>query len=319
MSFQNFNALDTKLAELFQNQQYADALALVQSEGSNFPQERPWVDYWRMCAAARLGNNQLVFRIAEQFLADGFWYGDLIWRTTPSFQSLQGNPDFERIVAAHRGSEELDNPTSQPLLHLYLPENYSSASPLLVALHGNETTALQNFPFWQGAISKGWILAMPQSDQAAYKGAYVWNDLDKAFANIQAHYARLQQQLAFNSQHVILASYSLGGLVAIQMALEGTLDVYGFLAIAPVVPFQGEAEKLDALLLQTRKRGLRGYFILGAQDDVIPADGVRAFAEKLQSAGIVCGLEVVPEATHSYSPNYDIALIRALGFLSLPA
>ena len=93
----------------------------------------------------------------------------------------------------------------------------------------------------------------------------------------------------------------------------------GFLAIAPVVPFQGEAAKLDALLLQTRKRGLRGYFILGAQDDVIPADGARTFAEKLQSAGIVCGLEVVPEAAHTYSPNYDIALIRALDFLSLPA
>jgi hypothetical protein len=35
--------------------------------------------------------------------------------------------------------------------------------------------------------------------------------------------------------------------------------------------------------------------------------------------GIVCELEVVPEATHTYSPNYDIALIQALSFLSLPA
>ena len=128
---------------------------------------------------------------------------------------------------------------------------------------------------------------MPQSDQAAYKGAYVWNDLEKAFTNLQAHFARLQQQIAINSQHVILAAYSLGSLVAIQMALEGTIDVCGFLAIAPVIPFQGDEEKLDALLLRAGKRGLRGYFILGAQDDIIPADGVRTFAEKLQSAGIL--------------------------------
>lgn len=160
---------------------------------------------------------------------------------------------------------------------------------------------------------------MPQSDQAAYKGAYVWNDLDKAFANIQAHYVRLQQQIPFDSRHVVLAAYSLGALVAIQLALEGTLDVCAFLAIAPVIPFQGEAEKLEALLLPARKRGLRGYFILGAQDDIIPADGVRTFAEKLLSAGIVCGLEVIPEAAHTYSPNYETAVIHALAFLSPPA
>jgi len=272
-----------------------------------------------MCAAARLGNHPLVYQIAEQFLADGFWYGDLIWRTTPSFQSLQGDPGFEQIVAAHRAAEELDTPTSQPVLHLHMPGNHSNASPLLVALHGNETTARHDFPFWQGTPLQGWILAMPQSDQAAFKGTYVWNDLDKAFANIQAHTARVRQQIAFDPHRVVLAAYSLGGLVAIQMALEAKLDVCGFLAIAPVIPFQGEEEKLDALLPSARARGLRGYFILGAQDDVIPADGVRTFAEKLQSAGIVCRLEVVPEATHAYSPNYEIAVKHALAFLSLPA
>lgn len=315
MSFQNFNALDAKLTELFQNKQYADALALVQAEGSNFPQERAWVDYWQMCAAARLGNLPLVIQIAEQFLSDGLWYGDLIWRTTPSFQPFQGNPDFERIVAASRAAEELDAPTDQPVLHLYLPEDHSGASPLLVALHGNETTALQMQPFWQRATSKGWILALPQSNQAAYKGAYVWNDPDKAFANVQAHFARLQQQIAFDSRRVVLAAYSLGGFIATQMALEGTLDVCGFLAIAPVIPFQDEPEKLAALLEPARKRGLRGYFILGARDDVIPAQGVQALAEKLRSAGIACGLEVIPDASHDYSPAYDAALIRALDFL----
>ena len=314
MPFQSFYALDARLAELFQNKQYADALALVQSEGANFPEDRPWVDYWRMCAAARLENAPLVFQIAEQFLADGLWYGDLIWRTTPSFQSLQGNPDFERIVAASRAAQELDSPTDKPVLHIHLPENHSRTSPLLVALHGNETTAAQTLPFWRGAVSKGWVLALPQSSQAAYKGAYVWNDLEKAFASVQAHFTRLQQQIAFDPLRVVLAAHSLGSLVAIQMALEGTLDVCGFLAIAPVIPFQEEPEKLEALLNPACERGLRGYFILGGQDDVICADGVRALAQSLQFAGIPCELEIVSDAAHGYSPAYEAAVIRALAF-----
>lgn len=316
MSLQSFSALEAQLVELFQNKQYAAALTLIEGEGASFPQERVWVDYWRMCAAARLGKTPLVIQIAEQRLADGLWYGDLIWRTTPSFQSLQGNPDFERIVAASRAAEELDTPTDKPVLHIHLPENHSNTSPLLFALHGNETTASHTLPFWQVAVSKGWVLALPQSNQSAYNGAYVWNDLNRAFANIQAHFTRLQQQIAFDPRCVVLAAHSLGGLVAIQMALEKTLNVCGFLAIAPVLPFQEEPEKLEALLDSAHERGLRGYFILGAQDDIISVGGVRAFAERLQSAGIACELEIVPDAAHGYSPTYNAAVIHALAFLN---
>jgi hypothetical protein len=34
-----------------------------------------------MCAAARVKNHPLVFQIAAQALAEGLWYGEMMWRT----------------------------------------------------------------------------------------------------------------------------------------------------------------------------------------------------------------------------------------------
>ena len=316
MIFENFGALEAHLSQLFQNKHYAQALDLVTREGLKFPAERVWVDYWRMCAAARLQNNGLVFQIAEAALEDGLWYGEMLWRTTPSFAPLQGDSDFERIVSASRAAQEADAPAGRPALLVHLPENHADNSPLLVALHGNETSAAQTFSFWNEAVSQGWVLALPQSDQVLYKGGYVWNDVDTAFDNIQAHFNQLSGQIAFDRERVVIAGHSLGSWVAIQMALSGALKVRGFIAIGPVIPYQDEPEKLEAILSQLYDRDLCAYLIVGEKDELISSERSQAFCEVLGSTGILCQLEIVPDATHDCSPAYDAPLRRALAFMN---
>jgi dienelactone hydrolase len=315
MSFPTFDSLNEQLTQFFQNKQYAEALDLITREGPRFPADRMMADYWRMCAAARVGNYLLVYQVAEQSIADGLWYGEMMWRQTPSFQPIQGNPDFERLVATSRAMEEQDTSTAKPIMLIHLPENHSPASPLLIALHGNMLTAAHTLPFWQPAVSQGWALAVPQSTQTMYKGAYAWNDLEASQACIQANFAQLQGQIAFDPKRVVLAGHSMGGLVTIQMALTGSLNVRGFVANGPAVPFLDSPGQLDALLPSARERGLRCYFIVGEKDSDISLDDVHSLAGKLESAGIPCKLETVPGATHDYSPGYDSALPRALAFV----
>jgi pimeloyl-ACP methyl ester carboxylesterase len=316
MAFPTFNTLTDQLGQLFQNKHYAEALDLITREGPRFPEDRLWADYWRMCAAARVENRSLVYQIAEQSLANGLWYGKVMWRQTPSFLPLQGDPDFERLVTASHAAEEQDTPSTAPVLLTRLPENYSPTSPLLIALHGNQSTAANTLPFWQAAVAQGWALALPQSTQAMFKGAYAWDDLEIAQAGVQTHFTQLQQQIAFDSTRVILAGHSMGGLVAIQIALTGALNVRGFVANGPAIPFMDTPEVLEALLAPARERGLRGSFIVGAQDEDILVDEIHALAAKLQSADIACNLEIVPATTHAYAPAYDAALLRALTFVA---
>jgi pimeloyl-ACP methyl ester carboxylesterase len=121
--------------------------------------------------------------------------------------------------------------------------------------------------------------------------------------------------IAFDPSRVVLAGHSMGGLVAIQLTLMGAPNVRGFVAIGPAVPFLDAPEELEAVLIPARQRGVRGYFTVGAKDNAIFADKIHALSEKLQSAGIVCELETIPDATHDYSPAYDAALLRALVFM----
>ncbi|MCX6059440.1 MAG: alpha/beta hydrolase [Chloroflexi bacterium] len=316
MSFPTYSALNEQIIEHFQNKEYQQALELIISEGSQFPTERIMVDYWTMCSAARLENRALVYQVAEKFHADGLWYGEVMWRQTPSFQKLQGDPDFERIVVVSQKAMKSDPSSSESVLLKYFPKDHSPNSPLLIALHGNQSLASDTVPFWKPAVSKGYVLAVPQSTQAMFKDAFAWDDLDKSFADVNASYIKLKEELPFNENHIVLAGHSMGGLIAIQIALTGLINVRGFIANGPALPFMDAEDELESLLPPARERGLRGFFIIGENDTDIFQDEVRALAEKLKSAGIACELETVPGATHDYSPVYDAALLRALAFIS---
>ncbi|MBI2331747.1 MAG: dienelactone hydrolase family protein [Chloroflexi bacterium] len=120
----------------------------------------------------------------------------------------------------------------------------------------------------------------------------------------------------FDSKRVTLAGHSMGGLVAIQMALTGELPVCGLIANGPALPFEDTPDELDKALVSAKERGLRAYFIMGDKDVDIEPDAIRAFVEKMKSAGVPCELEIVPGATHDYDPNYDAALVHALKFVN---
>lgn len=315
MTFKDFESLESELNRLLQEDQVAEALELVTRQGPNFPADRIWVDYWRMYTAASLGKVQLVLKVAEQSLADGLWYGESMWRGLPSFEDIRSHPGYERVAADSRAAEMRDAPNDARTLITRLPQDHSGASPLLVALHGNNQMASQTLPFWRAAVSKGWALALPQSTQALYKGAYGWNDFDTAHSDVKTQLSNLSQDLDYDPNRVTLAGHSMGGLVAVKMALMGSANVRGFVALGPAVPFLDAPEELETLLEPARQRGVRGYFILGEKDTAIFADKIHTLSEKLKDAGIACELETVPGASHDDSSAYETALLRALDFV----
>lgn len=316
MPHATFNSLTEQLVQHFQDQRYAEALELILAEGNNFPEDRMMADYWKMVSAARLGNNDLVYEVARQSLAEGLWYGEFLWRQSPSFAPLQGDPEFEQIVAASHEVELRDMPSGEPIVITKFPSNHSAKSPLLIALHGNQSTAERTLPFWEPAVMDRWVTVIPQSSQVIFKGAFVWDDLEKSKAYLSSQYEALAKSAAFDSRRVVIAGHSMGGLVAIQIALEGLIPVHGFVVNGPAVPYLDEPEELDKFLIPARDRGLRAYFIVGERDNAINAPEIKNLVEKLIEAGIACEIEMVPNATHDHTPAYDAALRRGLAFVN---
>lgn len=315
MPYTTFNQLTEQLVQHFQNQRYAEALELIMTEGGNFPEDRMMADYWKMVSAARVENRKLVYEVARKSLADGLWYGEVLWRQSPSYAPLQGDPEFEKIVADSLEAQSRDKPSTEPIVIIKTPLNHSAKSPLLIALHGNQSTAKGTLPFWESAVLDGWVTVLPQSNQTVFKGAFAWDDLEKSKAYIVRQYDALVKNTAFDEKQVVIAGHSMGGLIAIQTALEGLIPIRGFVVNGPGVPYLDEPEELDKLLISTRQRGLCGYFILGQQDDVINIPEVESLAEKMKAAGIPCQVEVIANSTHDHNPAYDPALRRGLAFV----
>ena len=316
MKISTFGELNQKMAGHFQAGEFQKALELIEREGGNFPDDRPLADYWTMCAAARVGNKSRVVEVAEKFFQDGFWYGEAMWRMTPSFKPMQGDVDFERLVARSLNIQSLDPGLAKSALLEFVPKNQPKDFPLLIALHGNQQSAKKTLPFWSPAIGTGFALLVPQSEQAMFKDAYIWGDLDTSFRQVKDIFIAVEKRLQFDASKVVLAGHSMGGLIAIQMAMTGGLPVKGFIANGPALPFEDAPEELEKAIAYSREQGLRGYFIVGEKDIDIEQDAIRVYFEKMKLAGVTCELEIVPGATHDYNPDYDAALIRGLTFVN---
>lgn len=312
MSSLTLAEITTQIGQHFQNREYAQALELARREAPRFPKDKPFLDYYAMCATARLGEPARVYEMLETALKAGVWYGEVLLRQSPSFQPLQGQPEFERLVAVSLEAQRQEAAGGSGLL-TRKPDNQSAASPLLLALHGNTSTAEATLPFWQAAVAQGWLLAVPQSSYAMYTGARMWNDHDSAVADIQPHVDSLRGQ--FDPAHVVVAGHSMGGEIAIGLTLRGTVRTRGFVTIGPGGPLTDEPEQWQPLIEPARERNLRGYFIVGEKDDLIQPAAIQTLADMLTTAGIPAQVERVPGATHDFTPAYEAALLRGLAFV----
>jgi predicted esterase len=192
-----------------------------------------------------------------------------------------------------------------------------------VALHANSTTAQASVDFWKPAASTGWLVAVPQSSQAMWKDAYMWDDMEITMEEIQRHLASLERQYTLDTTRLAVAGHSMGGEVAIRLGLGGAIDAKGLIAVGPGGPFMDVPEGWEELAEQARERlsiagthWLRCYIIYGGDDVTISSENIRALADKLIKAGFDCEVERVPGAGHDYHPSYAPAMLRALEFIS---
>ncbi|OGO34500.1 MAG: hypothetical protein A2W35_05720 [Chloroflexi bacterium RBG_16_57_11] len=313
-----FEELYEQLQRLYQEGDYPEALRLATGALEQYPDQRTSLDYWRMTMAARTGDTALTLQVLKQALERGQWYSELLLRRSPSFQPLQGNPKFEKLVSLNQGVAENEQKHAFPIFTLR-PENRcrrgGPACPLLLGLHTNAGTVNSSLGFWRPAATAGWLVAAPQSSQAIWKDAYVWDDRETAEVEIQHHYATLSRNYAIDTAHTILAGHSMGGEIAIWLALRGSIEARGFLAIGPGGPYMDDLAEWEPLLRARTPRSLRGYVLVGEKDRSIPHDYIKKLVKQMNSAGIQCKLESLPEVAHDYTPAYDAAILLALKYL----
>lgn len=318
MEFLTFDALQHHLLALFKAGEFEAVRELAAEQTVAFPEQYHILAYWQITAAARQTDYPAAMQQIRRLLERGFWYGESVLTLSPSLQPLQELPEFISLVEASRALRAHAEKDIFPLLILRQPgrgQKGSAPAPLMLALHTNGGTVQDSLSFWKPAAAEGWIAAAPQSTQAIWKGAYVWDDRFTATGDIQRHYQSLVSQYAIDLQRLILAGHSLGGETALWLALSEQIPVQGFIAFGPAGPLVDDPEQFQDLLFEAAKLGLRGYVIFGEEDESIPQENIRMLVDLLNATGTPTGLESVPHAGHDYDPVYDESMQRALEFI----
>ena len=316
MAPQSFDAFFAQVMQLFQAQAYGDASTLLTEQGDHYPDQASTVLYLHSCLAARMQQPDVAVHILQAAADRGFWYSENVMRNSPSYQPLQGQPAFEALVTIFSARHAAV--PREPRRIVLEPEGAYCSNrpcPLFLALHGNGDNATNALDAWRSVVDDGWMLAALQSSQIATMDGFVWDDQEVARQEIEAHYHTLQTDYTLDAEQVIIAGFSMGGAIALRLALDGPFPVPGFILLGPGGPPMESVEHWTPLIEQAAARGLRGYVIVGEADTGIPHAVIRTIVEELNAHGIACELETLPGIGHTYPPDMAPIIRRALAFI----
>jgi predicted esterase len=317
----SYQLLDARVMELYREQNYAGAFDLLTAEGPRHPGKEIDVSYMRSCLAARKGDHGLAVEILEQAVEQGLWFGEMLLRRSPSWQPLQGLPDFERVAAACLDRQRAAQAGRPPAHYSALiPESGTPPYRSIVALHGNGENPRKALDGWRAVVDEGWLLAAIESSQIVQSDGYVWDDTEVALREIQEQHAALAADHELSADHLVIAGFSMGGYTALRVALSGTIPARAFILLGPGGPDPG-ADDLGSwlpLIQEVRARGaqLRGYLLAGQDDDVTSVETQRRLAGFLTEQGIPCGFEAVPGVAHAYPLDFRPFIQRSLAFIA---
>ncbi|MCI0393877.1 MAG: alpha/beta fold hydrolase [Chloroflexi bacterium] len=312
MSNLTVKEIEQEYHHLAQAGAYEQALALATREAHQFPEHaQRIVYYWRFRMAALLGEAELTLQLLDEALQAGHWYSGL--EEDSDFALLSGRPEFEHLGQRCRERRAEAMAAAVPVMETLEPGQAAQPYPLLMALHGNNSTVAGFQRHWQTAVAAGWLVGLPQSSQQYGPDNYSWMDWEWSIQEAQQQWRALQSSYPVDAERVVLAGFSMGGGLATYLALSGTIQVRGLVLVAPFLP----DPKNMIPHLEARKYGtdLRVYLAASEQDEYC-LDVARQLADFLPRYEVACQLEVFSDLGHSFPVQLEQNLPQVLAFVT---
>ena len=303
----NFFKRSEAMMSFYAEGKYLDALAVTEQLAAEFPEENATTSFWRVCLLSRVGKTDEALRAMSSALDDGLWWLEEQLRSDEDLAPLQGLPAFEKMVTECRTRQSLAQKNSKPEILIHLPTG-NQPHPLLIALHGRASSPEHDFRSWELVLQMGWMLAMPKSSQLGSPNTFVWDDTARAREEIANQYKQLLEKYSIDRTRVILAGFSQGAAMALQICLRNVMPVTGFLAVGP-----GRFALEDLNELVRSARGKRGYLVVGERDPRY--EMLTQIHALFNQNGIPCEMEKHPEMGHEFPKDFKQSIAKALKFL----
>ncbi len=314
--------LESLIRKLYDDGDYEKIIELIDLQGENFPARRLDLAYWQITMAARIAQPTMAFYFMDELLNDGLWISAALLHQSPSLAPLHEMAEFNQRAERFAALQAREQAQLLPLLTLHQEKACGSAEnpcALFLGLHDNYSASLDSIRFWQTAAARGWLVGVPQSSQARWSGAYVWDDQEIAQQEIEHHADTLKEKYYVNPRQIYLGGRGRGGEMAAWLLVSGGLPARGFVAVNPRGELMRDHARWMRLLQAAQQTGLRGALIAGADAPGLPLDDLRRTADIFNAFDVPCDLQIIPNAGAVHTPAYDEAMLQALDFITRKA
>lgn len=190
----------------------------------------------------------------------------------------------------------------QPVLDIIEPQTLVATPPLLIVLHGNNSTNHLEKDYWGMAHEWGYLVALFQSSQVMNLGRYMWNNLAITVSEIKSLFHQVISEYTVDMHKIVVGGFSRGAFAGWWTSLGQDIPVTDFIGVAPVVP---DAD-LDTTCQRARdclQNKLNTYLLMG-EDDPYGQTKPRQVAGILTQRGFVCTLDSRPNLGHDYPSDF---------------
>ena len=308
----SFSELTTKFFELYGQEVYTEALALVNEAFPNFPEHRTEMITWKVCLQSRSGQDEKAIETLRNAIESStYWWIPEALHKDPDLATLQGNPEFERLVSICETRQQAALQNGLPERLVFQPKAGSQEPfPLLISFHGWGQNAKIDAPHWQGLANQGWLVAVTRSSYQVADGLYTWDNLERSVDEAKTHYDALCRDFPVDPHRVVLGGFSQGGGRAVWLALTRAIPACGVIGVGP---YLSEIDTLASTLSQKSIPGIRFYVISGEKEN---DEGMFVKIGALcTEKGVPFQHEIVPGIGHEYPANFEQYCERAFKFI----
>lgn len=310
--FATYQEMRTHVGKLYQQEKYAEAAEILQNALIRFPDHLHANAYNLALMNVQLKEYKKALEALDYGLEKGIWFGkyDFYAEMWAPLKKTEGFESFEQKNEARRQETQRG---VKPKLEILVPEDYEGSKkyPLFLALHGGGENIEVFKPHWTSELLQTeFIVAFPQSSQIVSMDGYNWTeDIELTKKEIRKAYEKIIQAYPVDKSHIIIGGFSSGGVASLEIVLDDTVPVIGFVVLCPAKPEDFTVKKVA----EAKKRGIRGTLLTTEMDPRLPDQ--KEMAEIMKAQNLPLEFIVTPNIGHWYPEDLDKKIDTAISHI----
>ena len=312
-----FVEFEGAIRHLYDNGDYGKVIELIDERGSTFPEQQLYLDYWRIGMAARMHNFTLAYHFMDELAQAGQWIDRNLMLKSPSLEGLLELQDYQIRLDRFWELQQQEFSQLLPLISLHNKTGCTEAEPcpVLLGFHEDRQIALQAVPHWKRMAEEGWLVGLPQSSQALWSQAYVWEDRVLAQQEISGHLNKLSDSYHVDARRIVSAGSGLSAELALWLPLSRGIDVRGMLAVNPHGSYFAQPDRWLRLMQASQISGARAAILVELEEGETAQPELLRTVEIFNTFDMPTTLLSLPAGAPVGGKDYESVLLSGIDFI----